>query len=37
MFDARGEITLDGMTVGDMEAALGVRVRMAETMGEVLT
>jgi len=37
MFDARGEITLDGMTVGDMEAALGVKVAMAETMQEVLT
>ncbi len=37
MFDAKGEITLDGMTVGDMEAALGVKVTMAETMREVLT
>jgi len=37
MFDASGERTLDGMTVEDMEAALGVRVGMAESMGEVLT
>jgi len=37
MFDAKGEITLDGMTVQDMEAGLGVKVTMAETMGEVLT
>ena len=36
MFDARGEITLDGMTVEDIEAALGVKVTMAETMREVL-
>jgi putative radical SAM enzyme (TIGR03279 family) len=36
MFDARGEITLDGMTVEDMEAVLGVKVTMAETMSEVL-
>ncbi|MGB5932176.1 MAG: DUF512 domain-containing protein, partial [Anaerolineae bacterium] len=36
MFDAKGEITLDGMTVGDVEAALGVKITMAETMGEVL-
>lgn len=36
MFDARGERTLDGMTVEDMEAALGVKVTMAETMQEVL-
>ncbi len=36
MFDARGEITLDGMTVQDMEAALGVKVTVAETMREVL-
>lgn len=36
MFDARGEVTLDGMTVEDMEAALGVKVMMAGTMGEVL-
>jgi len=36
MFDAKGEITLDGMTVGDMEAALGVKVTMAETMREIL-
>jgi len=37
MFDARGEITLDGMTVQDIEAALGVKVTMAETMRQVLT
>ncbi len=37
MFDARGERTLDGMTVQDIEAALGVKVTMAETMREVLT
>jgi len=37
MFDASGEITLDGMTVQDMEAALGAKVTMAETMQEVLT
>ncbi|MFQ5886524.1 MAG: DUF512 domain-containing protein, partial [Anaerolineae bacterium] len=37
MFDASGERTLDGMTVEDMEAALGVKVTMAETMQEVLT
>jgi len=36
MFDASGEITLDGMRVQDMEAALGVKVTMAETMEEVL-
>ncbi len=36
MFDARGEITLDGMTAQDIEAALGVKVTMAETMGQVL-
>ncbi len=36
MFNARGEITLDGMTVEDIEAALGVKVTMAGTMGEVL-
>lgn len=36
MFDASGEITLDGMTVEDVEAALGVKVTMAETMKEVL-
>ncbi len=30
------KITLDGMTVQDMEAALGVKVTMAETMREVL-
>jgi len=36
MFDAKGEITLDGMTVGDVEAALGVKITMAETMQEVL-
>jgi len=36
MFDASGEITLDEMTVQDMEAALGVKVTMAETMQEVL-
>jgi NifB/MoaA-like Fe-S oxidoreductase len=37
MFDARGERTLDEMTVEDIESALEVRVTMAETMGEVLT
>jgi len=36
MFDAGGKMTLDGMTVQDMEDALGVKVTMAETMGEVL-
>jgi len=36
MFDASGERTLDEMTVEDMEAALGVKVTMAETMREVL-
>lgn len=37
MFEASGEKTLDGMTVEDIEAALGVKVTMAETMTEVLT
>lgn len=36
MFDASGERTLDEMTVEDIEAALGVKVTVAETMGEVL-
>ncbi|MFQ6001792.1 MAG: DUF512 domain-containing protein, partial [Anaerolineae bacterium] len=36
MFDARGERTLDEMTVEDMEAALGIKVTMAESMCEVL-
>jgi len=36
MFDASGKVTLDGMTVQDMETALGVKVTMAETMREVL-
>ena len=37
MFDASGKMTLDGMTVQDVEAALGVKVTMAETVQEVLT
>lgn len=37
MFDASRERTLDGMTVEDMGAGLGVKVTMAETMQEVLT
>ncbi|RLC82151.1 MAG: hypothetical protein DRI61_02900 [Chloroflexi bacterium] len=34
MFDAEGKLTLDDMTVEDIEKALGVEVRVAATPGQ---
>jgi len=36
MFDAAGEVTLDDLRLSDIQQALGVRVTMAERLGEIL-
>ena len=36
MFDSTGEVTLDDMTLPEIEARLGMRVEIAGTMGELV-